>query len=175
MWKEICNTPDNLPQVKVHGFSITTYDLIVRYPWWSIDSTTHRKMAYHGQILAPEVSPVTGEFCFDIPNTVLFMDPTRKYSRQKKNAGKRPRHFLHLPVLARERYEEWFHEINVPLGRRNNRGRVIEIGMTNHEGPRQAATIEYFTRLVQTLPDWPWPFVMDVQPRLYEAVYGKRG
>lgn len=48
------------PKVKVHGFACTSLPLIWRYPWYSVDSATSRKVANYGGILLPEHS--TGKF-----------------------------------------------------------------------------------------------------------------
>jgi hypothetical protein len=37
--EHICDA-DGLPKVKVHGFGMTTWDLLFRYPWHSVDSTS---------------------------------------------------------------------------------------------------------------------------------------
>lgn len=39
------------PRVKVHGFGLTTIDLILRYPWYSVDSTRWVLLGRYGQIL----------------------------------------------------------------------------------------------------------------------------
>lgn len=41
------------PFVKVHGFGVTQNELIRRYPWYTIDSTTWRMTPAYGQILIP--------------------------------------------------------------------------------------------------------------------------
>lgn len=33
----LCDNKDRLPTVKTHGFALTSYGLMVRYPWWSVD------------------------------------------------------------------------------------------------------------------------------------------
>lgn len=38
---------------KVHGFGITTFPLMLRYPWWSVDSTSWSLQAGYGKILVP--------------------------------------------------------------------------------------------------------------------------
>ena len=39
--------------VKVHGFGITSFPLMLRYPWWSVDSTSWSLQAGYGKILVP--------------------------------------------------------------------------------------------------------------------------
>lgn len=41
------------PKLKVHGFGLTTIDLMERYPWHSIDSSTWVQLAAFGGILVP--------------------------------------------------------------------------------------------------------------------------
>jgi hypothetical protein len=38
---------------RVHGFAVASFDLLRRYPWYSIDSTTARTWANFGQLMIP--------------------------------------------------------------------------------------------------------------------------
>ena len=40
IWSHYLINPDGTPRVKVHGFGLTTVDLMFRYPWYSVDSST---------------------------------------------------------------------------------------------------------------------------------------
>ena len=42
-----------LPLVKTHAFGVTAIELLMRYPWYSADSTTWIMMAARGKILLP--------------------------------------------------------------------------------------------------------------------------
>jgi hypothetical protein len=44
---------NGLPIVKTHGFGVTSVRLMSRYPWYSLDSTTWKKMAQYGGIMIP--------------------------------------------------------------------------------------------------------------------------
>ncbi len=61
----ICDTPTRQPRVKVHGFGITLFRVLVRYPWWSVDSTAWLKMAAYGRLFVPR--RCHGEFNFRQP------------------------------------------------------------------------------------------------------------
>lgn len=39
VWHHQLTNPDGTARVKVHGFGLTTLDLMFRYPWYSVDST----------------------------------------------------------------------------------------------------------------------------------------
>lgn len=41
------------PKLKIHGFGLTTIELMKRYPWWSIDSSTWVQLAAFGGIIVP--------------------------------------------------------------------------------------------------------------------------
>jgi len=40
VWSHYLTNSDGTPRVKVHGFGLTTVDLMFRYPWYSVDSST---------------------------------------------------------------------------------------------------------------------------------------
>jgi hypothetical protein len=40
VWSEFLTNPDGTPKVKVHGFGLTTRELMFRYPFYSVDSTS---------------------------------------------------------------------------------------------------------------------------------------
>lgn len=152
-WNVICSTQDHLPVCKVHGFSVTTHKHICRYPWYSVDSVTWKKMAYYGQILVPQYR--RGTPAFDIPNLVVFIDPQTKYTIRE---GGRGRHFLHLPLTAQRTIRDWLDQIGIEFGTRNKDGTIKVPGVSNDEIVRRAATILYYTHLTKSLPEWPWPF-----------------
>lgn len=56
VFKEYILDKDGFPKVKVHGFACTALPLMTRYPWYSVDSATCRKLAMYGWIAWPEYS-----------------------------------------------------------------------------------------------------------------------
>jgi hypothetical protein len=55
--KYICGS-DGIPKVKIHGFAITSVPLMLRYPWYSVDSSMWVQAAFRGEILVPEIGRV---------------------------------------------------------------------------------------------------------------------
>lgn len=57
MWFDECFTrisdKDGVPVVKTHGFGITSHWAVVRYPWFTIDSTSWIMAAAYGRIMMP--------------------------------------------------------------------------------------------------------------------------
>lgn len=53
LWKDYLTHPDGTPKVKVHGFGLTSLPLMMRYPWYSVDSSTWVQWGANGMILLP--------------------------------------------------------------------------------------------------------------------------
>ena len=54
LWKHFLTNSQGYPTHKVHGFALTDIDIMVRYPWYSVDSSTWIKHAAYGMILVPK-------------------------------------------------------------------------------------------------------------------------
>lgn len=44
---------DGTPKIKFHAFSLTALELMLKYPWWSVDSSTWVQWAANGLVLMP--------------------------------------------------------------------------------------------------------------------------
>ena len=53
LFSEYLIDSDGFPKVKLHGFACTSLPLMIRYPWYSVDSTTCRKLAMYGSVIIP--------------------------------------------------------------------------------------------------------------------------
>lgn len=53
LWARYLTDKDGKPIVRVHGFAVTSFRLMRRYPWYSVDSTSWVKLAIYGKILIP--------------------------------------------------------------------------------------------------------------------------
>ncbi len=153
----VCDNPKRLPCVKLHGFGVTSFPLVTRYPWWSVDSVTWAKVAGFGGVLVPHKRK--GKFVFDIAPYVI------KMSMESDEAKKLGKHFKTLRAAERVIIEEWLDEIGIPLGRENG-GEVVEHGVLTRHTERRAANLHFFERLRASLPEWPWPFKGTVENRL---------
>jgi len=56
IWREYLTDKDGYPKIKVHGFACTSLTLMLRYPWYSVDSTSSQKLAMYGKIIQPTQS-----------------------------------------------------------------------------------------------------------------------
>jgi len=50
IWDKYLTNKDGSAKIKVHGFGLTTLDLMKRYPWYSVDSTTWVMTSRFGSI-----------------------------------------------------------------------------------------------------------------------------
>ncbi|MDD5053492.1 MAG: hypothetical protein PHO27_12225 [Sulfuricurvum sp.] len=59
----ICNTIDGMPKCKIHGFGMTSLELLLRYPWYSVDSTSWVLTGRFGSVFVPR--KVNGSYVYD--------------------------------------------------------------------------------------------------------------
>lgn len=146
----VCNTRNRLPRVKLHGFGVTVYDLMIRYPWFSVDSTSWTKVGAYGGILVPHKRK--GKFVFDEQPYLLKVSSD---SPDRKLLG---RHFLNLTQAEQAICKEWLEYIGMPLGETGPDGDIIVAGVVNHHAERRAANLLFFEEMRKSLPEYPWPF-----------------
>lgn len=53
IWDRYLTDESGRPRTKVHGFGLTSLPLMLRYPWYSVDSSTWVQWAANGMILIP--------------------------------------------------------------------------------------------------------------------------
>jgi hypothetical protein len=72
VFDKFLTNPDGTPKVKVHGFGLTTPDLLFRYPWYSVDSGTWWRVSrYGGSLLMDDLEMEDGSIQ---DSTVVFSD-----------------------------------------------------------------------------------------------------
>lgn len=149
LYEKLCDNPQRLPIVKTHGFAMTSYSLMIRYPWWSVDSAAWAKAAGVGNIYIPHKR--NGAFVFDIPpyNMALSCNST---------ASGNGKHYLGLSKLEQKIIDEWLEYIEIPLGKIDEDGKTMEYGVISEYNARAVANLKYFQELCKSLPPWPWPF-----------------
>lgn len=53
IWERHLTDANGKPKLKVHGFGLTVIELMKRYPWYSVDSSSWVQIAANGNILLP--------------------------------------------------------------------------------------------------------------------------
>lgn len=144
----ICNNPERLPCVKLHGFGVSNFRLLVRYPWWSVDSTTWIKVGGYGNILVPHKRK--GEFTFKVDPYIIAVS-----TKSRKMEG--GLHYLNLNPVLQAIIKEWLEYIDVPLGKGDGE-KEEDRGVTNNRYARVKANLLFFEKLRDSIPEWPWPW-----------------
>lgn len=178
LFLKVCPEKNNYyPTHKVHGFGITTPSLLIRYPWYSADSTSWVLYGKFGIILIPRFQ--NGKFHYDKAPLTL------EISFRSKAVGEKD-HYNNLSEMDKE----WIYDyclnkgfkigkaelIDVPVGyelqenenwfdkkKKNKVERIIEKGLCCNGEMRDKINLEYFLDLEKYQPKWPWPFNV-VQP-----------
>lgn len=65
LWGTILTNPNGTPKVKVHGFGLTVFSLMFRYPWYSVDSTSWLMTGIYGACVLPTPQGIKRVFFSD--------------------------------------------------------------------------------------------------------------
>lgn len=145
----VCPPNSYYPRVRLHAFGVTRHDILIRYPWWSADSTDWVTKAAYGVVLVPPKR--NGVFLFreKAPHKVRMSG-----SRDSLRLG---RNYAGMTRGEKAVVNEWLEKVGLPLGRWDG-DKVTERGVTTCGYVRRAANVFYFEELRRALPAWPWPF-----------------
>jgi len=105
----ICDRPGHIPRCKVHGFGVGTPVLILRYPWYSIDTTSWLMTSRYGSVYVPVFR--NGKFRYDLVPWKIIVSSR---SPHLKEEGK---HFDTLTKMEQEVVLRYFHLKGFKLGR----------------------------------------------------------
>lgn len=175
--KYICDEK-GFPKVKVHGFAVTSLKVMLRFPWFSVDSTTWVLTGRMGIVFCPMRK--NGEWQYRIPPLKVAVSSR---SPSKKEAGK---HISTLPREEKNMVMDYLAEKGFELGQSEFRmerqdyilqeneiwsGKkpinksekrelevIIKPGISNRYWLRDRANIQYFADLHTHMPFWPWSF-----------------
>ena len=93
IWGDYLTDDEGYPVMKVHGFGFTATRLILRYPWYSVDSTSWQRTSSFGGILVPP-KDLNGEYDFhQAPGVVYVSDESPRLQDGQ--------HFDHLQGVKR--------------------------------------------------------------------------
>jgi len=93
VWSKYLTDEEGLPRVKVHGFGVTAFPLMMRYPWFSVDSSTWVQVGNVGNIILPFQKPIILAISYNSP--------------MRKQAGK---HFNTIAPIEQERIRQLIEE-----------------------------------------------------------------
>jgi hypothetical protein len=93
------------PTTKVHGFAVTSNRLIVRYPFWSVDSTTWLKHAAYGHVMVPRWDKIEKKFDYVTPPLIIAVSDI---SLVKESSH--PHYTMVYPTDVIDKIHEYFAE-----------------------------------------------------------------
>lgn len=134
----ICDK-DGMPKSKVHGLGMTSFKLMRRYPFYSVDSTSWVLTAGMGSIFMPNKNKDGGYDFSERPHILCFSD-----RRKEANLNE------HFDTCSPE-YKKWI------VDYLESKGFTLE-GIRKSYKDRRAINVEYLIEFQKTLPEWPWPF-----------------
>jgi hypothetical protein len=146
----LCPKSNNyLPIVRTHGFAITDWHLLFRWPWWSVDSASWIKYAAFGWVVLPRLTK--GEFDYTIRPNVVNCSTKSVFKHSSK------RHMNNVPLGMKETLAKWAEHTGVPIGITADDGTVIEKGFTNYHQCRNKINTIYYMEAIEHIPPYPWP------------------
>jgi len=173
----ICDTPDRLPKCKVHGFGMTSFSLMLRYPWFSVDSTTWIMTGRMGAIYIPRW--VNNKWIYDENSwriTVSNRNPNTKEKGKHLTNSSEEEKKVFLRYIKEKGYKfgvsefkkvDSSHKLAENERWAENKTKnptrdleiIIEPGISNTYQLRDEMNIIYFLDLENSRPKWPWPFI----------------
>lgn len=147
---QIVGDEKGMPRVRLHGFAATSFFIMLRYPWYSVDSSTWLKVGAYGGIFVPPKRK--GRFVFDEPPYIV---KTAFESPERKKVGA---HLLTISSLERDLVYQWLDRIEIPVGRMSELGEIKEVGVINDHSTRLITNMIYFEQFSGHIPKYPWAF-----------------
>lgn len=164
-----------IPKVKVHGFGLTSFSLMKRYPWYSVDSTSWVLTGRMGSVYVPKWKNGIWDYTEDAWKiAVSTRSPSKKETGQHIDTLSKSEQQIILNYFSskgyvlgesRFRFEEESYKLKANErwnGKAIDGQREVELikeeGLSNNYMLRDELNIIYFLDLEKTMPKWPWPF-----------------
>jgi len=177
IWHNYLTDEAGFPIIKVHGFGLTSLSLMLRFPWYSVDSTSWVVTGRLGSIYMPHFR--NGKWTYDENSwkiSVSNKSPDLKikgahYQTLSPLQKKQIDNYLALKgyvigksefrmesqtyVLAED--EKWGEKKPIVKTASRQVEKIIEPGISNKYQLRDEMNIIYFLDLEKSMPKYPWP------------------
>lgn len=177
VFSKICTKPSYLPTHKIHGFAMTSPDLLARYPWYSVDSTSWIQFGKYGAVVIPRKNKDT----YDYSKSPFITFVTSREAKKGHQA-----HFDNYVDIHQEYFYNYFEEKGFIIGSSTFRTvdpngykcaenehwadrkeglveTIIEPGISNSHELRDQLNIQFYLDLEANLPPWPWAWIPKVR------------
>jgi len=156
VWQTYLIGPDRQPTVKVHGMGLTSFPLMRRYPWYSVDSTSWIMVAAFGSIYVPQQK--NGEWDYTKPPMIVTV------SVESPKGPQKGQHFKTFGPLEKVSILRYVKDCGYTMGKGHMKGTgdeaecvVEEPGIATSRDDRACMNAWFFARFMATLP-YPRPF-----------------
>lgn len=154
----ISSGPSRIPRWRIHGFGLTSVDLLFEYPFYSVDSSSWVYFARYGAILVPKTD--RGEPVYNTsPHTIFLSKRSPKLKDGSSN------HYETLPEGTKEYIRNYVQSKGYSLGeskvykeKGKLKEKVLEPGLCNDCNIRDELNLLFYLDAVKRVPNWPWPF-----------------
>lgn len=170
---DIITDDKGFPKNKVHGFGLAAPVLMMRYPWFSIDTSSFMDYGQYGIVLMPRKK--YGKYCYNVPPVKVFV--THR-SPKKTEEGK---HFDSLTKNEQKQFLNYLKEHGVEYGTSefkevekgykhvkgvevfaNKERTLVEVpmveGICNTNFWRDTLNFFFYLDIANQCPDYPWAF-----------------
>ena len=151
-----CPGPTYRPQIKFHGFGVSTWKVIRKYPWFSVDSAAWTKLGAYGNIMIPARSGNGWDFSRDEQIVTV--------SKESPSALKSDAHYFTMSPTEKKIVQDSLSEICVPLGELRSDGSVKTEGCITNGYIRRIAVLYTSEVFRLHLPPWDRPYLPKAKP-----------
>ena len=138
-------------KIKIHGFGITSLELLLRYPWYSVDSSTWKRKGIYGCIIVPKFK--NNEFQWlEKPTLVKISDDNNDRNMYSCN------HYSSLNEKQKEIVDYYIRIAGgYNIGKseiRDGKKVIIEEGLCNSHYLRDYINVYYFNMLQKKITEY---------------------
>ena len=143
------------PVVKLHGFGVSSWRIMVMFPWYSVDTFAFVQRATLGYAEFPLIR--NGEARYDVPPLTIAVTPDNKSAKHSLYDSHTPMHTnMFLEYLKSTQFPLGKSEYTEEDGERVEV--VIEPGVINDHFIRCCFNSLYFIELAKRQPKYPWSY-----------------
>lgn len=172
LWLKELTDSKGMPLARVHGFAMTSFLLISRYPWFSVDSKSWIDYARFGRILIPFSDKGKLDYLRSYKVAVTFRSLDKRTARRgvhidAMSAPKRDYVLRYLKSLGIPFGKSSFKTVNDPNYKPikqkeiwSKPGKEVEVieqhGVSNTNVMRMDVNLIAFHEIEKSIPSWPW-------------------
>lgn len=150
---------DGIPTRKLHGLGMTSFDLMKRYPFYSVDSTSWLIHAAMSIVLIPRSTK--GKY--DFTKKPMDLGTTRK-KKAKLGQGS---NVLTVDKDSKEYISKYLTGIGLKFGTGREDVPEEDKGVIDCYKQRAKANIHFYKEFARTIPEYPWAFRKNKKARLF--------